>query len=363
MSALVLIENLTPVAAFSDNNLDPLIEKIEQEVTSEVYDVTTEEGRKRIASVAYKIAKAKNTLDKLGKNLTEEWQRQTQAVNAERRRVWDRLELLQDKVRLPLTEYENREKQRIAAHEERLAKWENCGKEIANNWQTEDITIIEAQIAIIEHDETDWQEFRAKASVMKAQTHKWLSEALEKRRKHDAEQAELIRLRKEAAEREQKEREERIAREAAEQARVAAEKKAKEEANRLKEIEEEKLRKAKEAAEKAKAEKEAAQKKAEKEKQARLEAEQKAKEEKAARLAAEKKAHEEKLAREQEEKLRKEQQVREAKEREEMLAARKNQLRNAATRELSSHIGHDAAERVIELIERNKIPHVAVEWL
>jgi hypothetical protein len=37
---------------FADNGLDPIIETIEKEVRAEVFDISTTDGRKQVASVA-----------------------------------------------------------------------------------------------------------------------------------------------------------------------------------------------------------------------------------------------------------------------------------------------------------------------
>ena len=121
MNDLAIIEALNPVALFTQAGLDPILEKIEKEAKSFLVDISTDKGRKEAASLAYKIAQSKTALDKLGKDLVSGWKEQAKKVDAERARAWDRLEALQKEVRAPLTEWENREKDRVAAHEAALA--------------------------------------------------------------------------------------------------------------------------------------------------------------------------------------------------------------------------------------------------
>lgn len=82
-------------------------------------DVTTQRGRDNIASHAYQVARAKTVIDAAGKRLTDEWRTKTNAVNAKRRLVWDKLENLQHATRAPLDEWDA-EKARIEAEAESI---------------------------------------------------------------------------------------------------------------------------------------------------------------------------------------------------------------------------------------------------
>ena len=53
MNQLVAVESLSPIKVFSDNGLDPVIEQIEKEARSYLVDISTESGRKAVASLAY----------------------------------------------------------------------------------------------------------------------------------------------------------------------------------------------------------------------------------------------------------------------------------------------------------------------
>ena len=122
ISALALVETVTAAQVFTENGLDSLIERIEKEARTTALDISTPKGRKEIASLAAKIAKSKTTLDRMGKELVSGWKEQAKKVDLERSRAWDRLEALQKEIRQPLTEWENADKDRIAAHEARLAQ-------------------------------------------------------------------------------------------------------------------------------------------------------------------------------------------------------------------------------------------------
>src|SRR5690606_28705361 len=115
---LTLLEQKSPIELFKENGLDPVLEAITSEVKSFVPDLTTEKGRKEIASLAYKVSKSKTYLDNLGKNLVSEWKEQSKKVDNERKRVREYLDNLRDEVRKPLTEYEEREEKRLQKHKD-----------------------------------------------------------------------------------------------------------------------------------------------------------------------------------------------------------------------------------------------------
>ena len=256
MTELIVIEELNPLEVFTQNGYDDLIGKIEAECNNFTADITTKAGRDEIASMAYKIAKSKTALDKLGKDLVSDWKAKSKAVDEVRRKAWDRLEALQHKVRQPLTDFENAEKDRVANLEARLADLKEVGIFYDNASQEQIQEAILKANALYQYD---WQEFQSKADFIFENLKPSLDAKLAERIKYDNEQIELERLRKEAAEREVREREERIAKEAAEKARieteqrVEAEKKAAiEEAERAKLAQQEAERRAKELEEKAK---------------------------------------------------------------------------------------------------------------
>ncbi|HHK4483277.1 TPA: hypothetical protein ACQTYQ_006656, partial [Pseudomonas aeruginosa] len=208
------------------NGLDPFLAKIREEIDGFVPDVTTRKGREAIASIAYKVARSKTALDNVGKELVADLKEVPKKVDAERKRMRDLLDSWQAEVRQPLTEWEQREEMRKAKHQAGIDQINlrlEC-RDLDSNELKANIAWLEG-LAISEA----WEEFEAEAARAKYKALIALREALVAREKYEAEQAELERLRAEAAAREQKEREERIAREAAEAERLAAERRAQEE--------------------------------------------------------------------------------------------------------------------------------------
>lgn len=204
--------------------LDPWLEKIRAEVSGHVPDVKTKKGRDHIASLAFKVRKSKTALDGLGKKLVDDLKDVPKRIDAERKRVRETLDALADQVRKPLTDWEDAEEARIEAHKDRIL----CMQEYTQEASTYQVDFLRDRILYLTAMKVDqsWEEFEPEAHRVKASTLGALNSALAKALAYESEQAELGRLRAEAAAREQQEREERIAREAAERARREEEAKA-----------------------------------------------------------------------------------------------------------------------------------------
>lgn len=307
-----------PIEVFTGGSVRSVLDSIKEGARSIVIDPATEKGRKEIASLAYKIARTKTALDDAGKSLTEEQRKFIEKVNEDRKIVRDELDELKDEIRKPLSEYEEREKARVARHESKIGDI----AALADPFEKLASHEIAARIEIAKAVSLDgFDEFRQRAeTTLHAALHKLdAAFTLAKEEENRIAQEEAARVERERKERE--EREAKIAAEAAERARIEAEQKAAEEArkaesareaerkaeaDRIAAIEREKAeteRKAKEAqeaAERARIEVETRHKIAlvEAETKARLESEEKDRQRLAAieaeRVAAEKKAANEK---------------------------------------------------------------------
>ena len=226
---LVLGGAVTAVVAFGPGNAAKLLDSIERKAREEAaaLDVSTRAGREAFASLGLKVAKTKTAFDGMGKSLVDGWKKQAGVIDQERRMIRDRLDALKEEVRKPLTEYENAERDRIAAHEAALAEI------IAFADVPADASPY--QIALRMDDLTakakrSWQEFSTRATMTIGQINDRLTDLHAAAVKRDADAAELDRLRAEHAEHErqeaeirQQEREDEIRRRAAEQARLDAE--------------------------------------------------------------------------------------------------------------------------------------------
>jgi DNA repair exonuclease SbcCD ATPase subunit len=235
MNNLVVLENVNAVEVFGGKGLDDLLGKITEEAKSITPDLTTKKGRDEIAGIAYKVAKSKTYLDGLRKDLVSEWKTKAKAVDAEGRKMRDTLDSLKEEVRRPLTEWEDAKKERIDAHESGIREISGAAEHTANNWMTLPLEAMVDRLKEIENEVIEsYEEFAPVAAAAKDRTMVSMKESIVKRETYDKEQAELEKLRAEAAEREQKEAEEKLRLEGEERAKLEAEAKAEEEKERVK---------------------------------------------------------------------------------------------------------------------------------
>lgn len=299
VNELQVIDQNVIVAAFQkENGTKSLYEQIANNARSIVFNMNDKKERDALKSYAYNLARTKTTVDNYGKELVSGIKAQAAVIDADRKFWRDNMDLLQEEIRKPLTDFENAEKARIKRLEDEVAVIKMpanlCGEWDAASIKDATLTLENKVI------DSSFEEFEQEAKLAKFETLEKLRTALVTREKYEAEQAELERLRKEQLEREQRERDERIAKEAADKARIEAEAKALAEQRRVErekqEAQEKAEREQREAAEREarlKAEKEAAELRAQ---QAAVMERQRIEREQAAKEEAERKAEEARLA-------------------------------------------------------------------
>ena len=299
VNELQVIDQNVIVAAFQkENGTKSLYEQIANNARSIVFNMNDKKERDALKSYAYNLARTKTTVDNYGKELVSGIKAQAAVIDADRKFWRDNMDLLQEEIRKPLTDFENAEKARIKRLEDEVAVIKMPAN-LCGEW---DAASIKDAIQTLENKVIDssFEEFEQEAKLAKFETLEKLRTALAAREKYEAEQAELERLRKEQLEREQRERDERIAKEAADKARIEAEAKALAEQRRVErekqEAQEKAEREKREAAEREArliAEKEEAELRAQ---QAALIERQRIEREQAAKEEAERKAEEARLA-------------------------------------------------------------------
>ena len=156
--SLIPLESINAVEVFTGPNLDELLARIRQETATIVPDVSTVGGRKEIASLAYKVARSKTTIDDAGKSLVEDWKNQAKVVDASRKKARDYLDALRDEVRKPLDDWEVEQKRieqeaAAKAEAERVAAAEAARIELER--REAEIAAREAAIAAREKAEAD----------------------------------------------------------------------------------------------------------------------------------------------------------------------------------------------------------------
>ena len=322
----------------SANGLDPFLKKIREEIDSFVPDVATRKGREAIASIAYKVARSKTALDNVGKELVAELKEVPKKIDAERKRMRDLLDGWQAEVRQPLTEWEQREEARKAKHQAGI-------DQISLRLECRDLDAAElkSNIAWLEGMAIgeNWEEYEVEASRAKDKALAALRDALVVREKYEAEQAELIELRRKQAEQEQKDREARIAQEAAEKAQREAEAKAQAERDAAAQRERDLELQAERA---RRAELEAQQRAEQAERDAQAKAEQAA--------AAERQRQADEQARIEAE----------AKAREADREHRKTINSEALTAFIAGGMPEECAKQAITLIAQRRIPHISINY-
>jgi len=340
-------------AIYVENGLDSFLEKIRAGV-NEVPDLSTAKGRARIASLAAQVSRSKTAVEKPGRDYLKRLKEQPKVVEAELRRFVTECDQLRDEVRRPLTEWEDAEKARTEALQQRLVDLRALADVIdtaGNYLPSADIQarILEAKSVVLDDS---WQERAAEAGVAKDSTIQQLEASLVIAQKREHEAAELDRLRKEAEEKARLEREENIRREAAEQAKRDAEAKAQAEIDAAARRESE----ARAATERAEREKIEAQKKAEREAKAAAE---KAEQEKNAAIAAERRRHEEaESARLAEQKRIAEEEARRAADKEH----RRSINRQAISDLIESGLTQEMAEKALIAIASGKVSAVSIKY-
>jgi colicin import membrane protein len=252
---IVALVEATPVVVLTDRQkFSDFYEAMKAECDAHAPDLTTEKGRKAIASLAFKVARTKTAIDDAGKKLNEEARARINAVDEARREIRAQLDALKEEVRRPLTEWEEAEKVREEKAQAELARLREAGR-VEFMDTAEDV---KARIAALEATAIDADLFRESAGIAEAartDAIAALQAAHARLEREEAERAELERLRAEAAERERIEAEKRDAEEA-ERQRIEAEKAEQERLARIQAEAEERARQ--EAERKAQEEREAA---------------------------------------------------------------------------------------------------------
>jgi colicin import membrane protein len=102
---------------FSPMGLEAVIVAIEEKARATDWEVSTTKGRAAIGSVCAKISSSKVFLDNAGKKFIEDLKLKIKPVDAERKRMRDRLDALKEEINKPRAEWEEAERLKIEAEE------------------------------------------------------------------------------------------------------------------------------------------------------------------------------------------------------------------------------------------------------
>jgi hypothetical protein len=179
---------------FQDSaTLERVLVQIEERALSETFDMENAASREACASLAYKVSRSKTAIAAVGDKLAVELRAGWVVINVHRRMANDRLDHLRDTVKAPLDAWKTAEKERIAAHEDRLTM---LGAVC-------DLTAAIGSDTIREHLEAtrcitvsdDWEEFQDDAVLARASAIAHLGDILAAALSAEAAEAELAQLR------------------------------------------------------------------------------------------------------------------------------------------------------------------------
>lgn len=337
-------------ATFESSYLLNLYQAVEREVTAEVPDITTKEGRARIKSLAAKVASSKTATDTPIRDYLREIKALPKILEANARDNVERYDSLKAQILAPLTE--------AAKPQAELIEWLGtvpamCGQPA--------ITANELASLVAEVDQRCegveiWPENAKKFTALLETARLCVVTAHDKKVEDEEREAELARLRAEALQREQEDRDRKIAEAAAAKAREeeaerarrdreAVERRAAEDKLRM----EEQARRAAEAVRREQAAKdELAAAQARAEQQAKEAAEQAEK----AAIERERQHQAQELAEQQ----------RQAKARENDKANRVEKNREALVDFISAGIDEATAKTVITLIAKRQIRNISIAY-
>lgn len=355
---LAVMAEVNPLLIFTDREkFSEFYTKLKAETDKHVPDISSERGRAAVRRLAFKVTKAKTTLEKAGLRLTEDWRRQTALVTASRKEMVAELDQLAAEVRKPLTDWEEAEDARV----------QRC-RDIINGFKEAAIISVEDTSATVRQRGKEvfdaeigdeFQDMADEATEAKDTAVATLGRAMNRLTQEEADRAELEQRRAADAEREEAER-------------VAAEEAARKEQERLAAEEQERIAREREEAEALRikdAEARAAEAAREEETRKAREAEEAREAEHQAALTEERRQREEaeRIAREQREQreredAEKDRQAEEDRLREANRAHRTRVQRTAKEAIMTCGADEDTARKIVLAIIAGEIPAVTLKF-
>jgi hypothetical protein len=161
---LALFEEITEdkaPAIYGHSKLDQFYDAVKSQVTGEVPDLTTDKGRKRIASLSAKVSSSKTAVEKPGREYLKRLKDLPKTIEKELREFVDKMDALRDEVRKPLTDYENAEKLRVENHRLAIQAIVDIGNGFIAG-EPQSFGLLFSDLDLIKVDES-FQEFEAEA--------------------------------------------------------------------------------------------------------------------------------------------------------------------------------------------------------
>lgn len=192
--------------------------QLEQDNAALAFDYESKKGNKEARSHVNTLRLTKGALERTRKSAKEESLRIGRAIDSEAKDIGLRIEAMITVHQAKLDEIDQREKDRLAVLNARIAALYEFGSEAVT---ADDIKAAVLALEAVAIDDS-WQEFAAAAAKAKDAHLQDMRACFIVRQQHEVEQAELARLRAESAARAQQERDEAIAKAAADKATADA---------------------------------------------------------------------------------------------------------------------------------------------
>lgn len=221
---LVTIPVETALDVFTDPaKLDGVLQQIRAKVDAFVPDLSTAAGRDRVKSFAFKISQSKTYLDGLAQKEYQAASEVPKKISKARQTITATLDKWRDEARKPVTEWENQEKARVAAHTAAVGQIARRGN--AEGQTSAQLRATIAELEAMQFSAAQCEEFLESYENARTRALSGLRPMLSLREQYERDQAELARLRDEAKARqaeEAKARETAMRATAAEDAKAAA---------------------------------------------------------------------------------------------------------------------------------------------
>lgn len=150
-TSIELVIQQTPSVALLDPvKKEELYAFLEREIAAFVPDLSTEASRKKIAALAYKVARTKTAIDDAGAELKAEALKKSQIIDAGRKEIRDRLDEMKARVRKPLTDWEEAEAARIKFVEYQITLFKQAPNLLATDTADRASAILSALVRVRE---------------------------------------------------------------------------------------------------------------------------------------------------------------------------------------------------------------------
>lgn len=222
------IEDQVKLILLDKPSYSQFYERMKATTDAHVPDTTTAAGRDEITALAFKVTKSKTAIERVSKDLTEDWRAKTNAVNAARNLIVGELEALAASVKKPVTEWKKAEDDRKAANADVLAQI-RADAAVQFDDTAESVATRGRAVWALTFDPPQWTPEEAEqAETAKHATVNALVAVRDRLEKEETERAELAAFRAEKEARDAAEEAARIEREKVEAAQEAARQEAEE---------------------------------------------------------------------------------------------------------------------------------------